>query len=44
MYLWQDEDCILKFLNFLENAVESQHALDDELSRKAMNMTVADKL
>ena len=44
MHVWQGEDCILKFLNFLESAVKSQHAFDDEVSRKAMNMTVADKI
>ena len=44
IHVWQGEDCILKFLNFLESAVKSQHAFDDELSRKAMNMTAADKI
>ena len=44
MHVWQGEDCILKFLHFLESAAKSQHDFDDELSRKAMNMTRTDKL
>ena len=44
MHVWQGEDCILKFLNFLESAVKSQHLFDNKLTRKAMNMTEADEI
>ena len=39
MHVWQGDDCIIKFIKFLESAVKFQHLFDEDLTRKAMNMT-----
>ena len=40
MHVWQGEDCIHKFLQFLESASKFQQKYDSELYHRSLNMTV----
>ena len=42
IHVWQGEDCILNFLQFLERAVKVQQKHDTQLTRRSMNMSEAD--
>ena len=42
MYTWSGEDCIHKFLQFLEKAVKFQQKHETELQRKSMKLTNED--
>ena len=44
MHVFQGNDCIEKFLSYLETAVKFQHNRDSELARKSMNLSQEDKL
>jgi ssDNA-binding Zn-finger/Zn-ribbon topoisomerase 1 len=43
MRVWQGEDCIYQFLQFLEQAVKFQQKHDGELYRRSLHMTADDQ-
>ena len=43
MHTWQGEDCISKFLEFLDKAAKFQQSYDSQLQRKSLHMSDEDK-